>query len=497
VTDATTFGWIVLAFAAVGLSAVLSNRLSERLRLPTPALFLAAAAVTGKLAPSLHHHLPQRTVERLVTVALILILFDGGLHLGVRRVRKAAVPILLAGVPGTFLTAIAAAVLAHVFYGWSWWVSLLLGTAVAPTDPAVVFSVLGKREVAGRSGTILEGESGANDPVGIALMSGLLTAGGVSAGALGGVAGTFALQMVVGAAVGVVGGRALLFFMRRFALPSEGLYPLRTLAGAMILYGLAAGLHGSGFLAVFVAGILLGDAAAPYKREIERFHSALASLGEIVAFIVLGLTVDLATLGHTDVWVPGLVLAALLALVIRPAAIGLCLARVDLSRNERTFVLWAGLKGAVPILLGSFLLAAPVHDASRLYGVVVIVVAFSVVVQGGLVPLVADRLGVPMRTVEPEPWALGVRLQDEPEGVHRWTVAPGSPADGTAIEDLDVDEAWISIVIRGGALVPVRRETLLQAGDEVLVLGSDDAAVAAAAFAAPAADGGGPEVGLP
>ena len=318
-------------------------------------------------------------------------------------------------------------------------------------------------------------------------MSGLLTAGGVSAGALGGVAGTFLLQMAVGGAVGVVGGRALLFFMQRFALPSEGLYPLRTLAGALLLYGLAAGLHGSGFLAVFVAGILLGDAAAPYKREIERFHSALASLGEIVAFIVLGLTVDLATLGHTNVWVPGLVLAAALALVIRPAAIGLSLARVELSRNERVFVLWAGLKGAVPILLGSFLLVAPVPEAQRLYGVVVIVVAFSVVVQGGLVPFVADRLGVPMRTVEPEPWALGVRLQDEPEGVRRLTVASGSEADGTTIEDLDAlaDDFWVSIVIRGGTLVAVRRDTVLRAGDEVLVLGAGDGATVDAAFDPP------------
>src|SRR3954447_5845407 len=151
--DAITFGWLVLAYGAVGLCAVLSNRLSERLRLPTPALFLVAAAVTASLAPSLHR-LPQEAVERTVTVALILILFDGGLHLGLRRVRGAAAPILLAGVPGTFLTAIATGILAHVLFGWSWWVSMLLGTAVAPTDPAVVFSVLGKREVSGRSGTI-------------------------------------------------------------------------------------------------------------------------------------------------------------------------------------------------------------------------------------------------------------------------------------------------------------------------------------------------------
>jgi cell volume regulation protein A len=474
--DSTTFGWVVLAFAATGLAAVLSNRLSERLKLPTPALFLAAAAVTAELAPSLHH-LQERTVERLVTVALIVILFDGGLHLGLRRVRRSAGAILLAGLPGTFLTALATAVLAHLAFGWSWWVSLLLGTAVAPTDPAVVFSVLGKREVSGRSGTILEGESGANDPVGIALMSGLLAAGGISAGAVGSVAGEFVLQMVVGGVVGVLGGRALLLFTRRVALPSEGLYPLRVLAGMMILFGLASVLHGSGFLAVFVCGIVLGDAAAPYKVEVERFHSALAGIGEIVAFSVLGLTVDLGALSHRTVWLPGLILAAALAFLIRPVAIGLSLARVQLSRSERLFVLWAGLKGAVPILLGSFILIAPVPERQRLYGVVVVVVAFSVVVQGGLVPLVAERLGVPMRSVEPEPWALGMRLQDEPEGVHRFTVASGSAADGCSIEDLDAlgGRFWVSMVLRGGSLVAVRRDTVLRAGDEVLVLGVDKA----------------------
>ena len=128
-------------------------------------------------------------------------------------------------------------------------------------------------------------------------MASLITAGGLSAGAFGHVAGEFLLQMGVGAAIGVVGGRLVLWFIRAVPLPSEGLYPLRTLACAFILFGAATLAHGSGFLAVFVAGILLGDERAPYKREIERFHSALASLGEIVAFIVLGLTVDLQRTG--------------------------------------------------------------------------------------------------------------------------------------------------------------------------------------------------------
>jgi cell volume regulation protein A len=399
VTDAQSFGLVMLLVSAVGLVAVLSNRLTERLHVPTPALFLAAAAVAAQLVPDLQSP-THRTVERLVTVALVVILFDGGMHIGWRRFRAAAGPIAVVGVLGTFLTTAAVGVLAHLAFGLDWYLALLVGTAVAPTDPAVVFSVLGQRELAGRSGTIIEGESGANDPVGIALMAGLLGAGGVGAAAFGHVVGEFALQMAVGGIVGVVGGYGLAWFMRAVPLPSQGLYSLRTLAGSMLLFGLGSVAHGSGFLAVFVAGIVIGDSDAPYKREIRSFHSSLASLGEIVAFLVLGLTVDLGVLGRSDVWVPGLVIGVLLAVVIRPVLVGLCLLPVALTRGERVFVLFAGLKGAVPILLGSFLLAADIDQAARLYGIVVVVVAFSVLVQGGLVPTAVRRLGLPLRPAE-------------------------------------------------------------------------------------------------
>jgi potassium/hydrogen antiporter len=474
VSEALPFALLVLLTAGAGLLAVLSNRLTERLLVPAPALFLVAAAVAVRLVPDLSAP-PERAVERIVTIALLFILFDGGLHLGWGRFRGAAAPVALVGVLGTFLTTAATALLAHLAFGLDWYLAVLLGTAVAPTDPAVVFSVLGRREVQGRSGTVLEGESGANDPVGIALMASLLAAGGLGAGAFAHVAGEFVLQMGVGAAVGVVGARVLLWGMRQ-PLPNEALYPLRALAGALVLYGVATLAHGSGFLAVFVAGIRLGDARAPYKREVERFSSALASLGEIVAFVVLGLTVDVDVLARTDVWVPGLVLGAALALVLRPVLVGLCLLPVRMQRTERAFVLFAGLKGAVPILLGSFLLAEHVAQAERLYGVVVVVVIFSVVVQGSLVPAAAHLLRLPVRTVEPEPWALGVRLRDEPEGVHRLQVAAGSRADGRTLADLTElsDDVWVSFVVRAGRLVAVRGDTELLAGDEVLVLADPD-----------------------
>jgi cell volume regulation protein A len=482
VSDAQPFAALVLAVSVAGLLAVLSNRLTERIRVPAPLLVLVAAAVAVSAIPDLH--VPsERLVERLVTLALVCILFDGGLQMGWPRFRAAAAPIAVLGVVGTFLTVAAAGAFIHVAFGLAWFPALLVATAIAPTDPAIVFSVLGQREVAGRSGTILEGESGANDPVGIALMASLLAAGGLSAATYGHIAGEFLLQMVVGAVVGVVGGRLMLWFMRAVPLPGEGLYPLRSAACALVVFGVATLAHGSGFLAVFVAGILLGEARAPYKREIERFHSALASLGEIVAFTMLGLTVDLAQLTHADVWVPGLVLGVVLTVVVRPVAAGLCLVPARLAGNERNFVLFCGLKGAVPILLGSFILGAHLPDAERLYGIVVVVVVFSVLVQGSLVPTVAALLRVPMHTVALGPWAVGVRLGDEPEGVALLTITTGAPADGQRIDELDAlpGDAWISLVVRDNRLVPVRGDSRLQAGDEILVVadpGSHDDLVA-------------------
>jgi cell volume regulation protein A len=284
------------------------------------------------------------------------------------------------------------------------------------------------------------------------------------------VAEEFALQMAVGAAVGVLGGRAMIWALRR-PLPSEGLYVIRSVAFVGLIYAVATVARGSGFLAVFLAGILVADARAPYKREVERFHTGLASLGEIVAFTVLGLTVDVRSLADGHAWAVGLGLAVLMAFVVRPLLVGLVLVPVRLRANERLFVLWAGLKGAVPVLLGTYVLTSGVANPVRAYGVVFVVVLFSVVVQGGLVPLVATALRLPVEIREQEPWALGMRFRDEPHGLHRFTVAPGAPADGSRMDELTLGEnVWVSFVGRDGALVQLRGDTTLQAGDEVLVL---------------------------
>lgn len=466
-----SYGTIVVVVAAGFLLALAVIKLTERFPIPSPALFLLIAAVASDVFPEINRHLTVRTAERIGVVALVLILFDGGMHVGWKRFRRAAFPIATLGIVGTFATAALAAVAARYLFHFGWTGAWIVGAAVAPTDPAVMFSVLGNREVGGRSATILEGESGANDPVGIALMIAILAyATSDHASAWSGIA-DFVVSMAVGLAIGLVGAWVLMALMRKVSLPGEGLYSIRTLVFAFVIYGVATVAHGSGFLAVFVAGLLISDVRAPFKGEIESFHKSLASLGEIVVFAVLGLTIHLSTLTPTSVWLDGLLIAMLLAFLIRPLVIAPLLSMVRLRLGERIFVLWGGLKGAVPILLGTLVLLQGVHGATRVYGIIFVVVAFSVVVQGSTMPFLARILGVPMRLVLATPWDVSIRLRSEPRTVRRYNVVAGSRALGKPISELPLGErSWISMLIRHGEPKQPRGSTELEPGDELLVL---------------------------
>ena len=391
--ELSDFGLIVLVVASGVMLALLAAKLSERYPVPAPALFLLAALALPVALPHI------RTVERIGVVAVILILFDGGMSIGWRRFRRAVVPIATLGIVGTFTTAVVVTVCAHFLLDLGWTLSGVLGAALAPTDPAVMFSILGDKEIHGNTGTILEGEAGVNDPVGIALVVGMVEFATTSGSSPWSVVQEFLLEMTIGLAVGVAGAALLVVFMRRVRLPGEGLYPLRSLAAAGIIYGLASVAHGSGFLAVFIAGLALSEVEVPYKRQIQRFQASLANLAEIVVFVALGLTVNVSQLFDNRVWLDGLLLAVALAFVARPVGLAALLAPMRLRLGEKLFIAWGGLKGAVPILLAAFVILGDVPDARRIYEIVFVVVLFSVVVQGSTVPFVAKRFRVPMRAV--------------------------------------------------------------------------------------------------
>ena len=400
--DIVEFGRVILFASGALLLAIGVRMVAGRLAVPTAGLLLVAAAAASDLFDRLDGVLTFEDVQRIVTLALVVILFEGGSNIGLRRFRASAAPILALGVLGTFGTAALVAVAAHYALGFSWTVAGLLGAALAPTDPAVTFSVLAGRDVSGRSGTILEGESGFNDPVGIALMIGMIeVATHDDASPLWTIVEEFVREMAIGLAVGVAGALALATLIRRAPLPDRTLYPIAVILAVGAIYGAAAVAHGSGFLAVFVAGILVGDMRYAARRAVRDFNSALTDLGELAAFVALGLTVDLALIGDAGLWWQGLVLAALLGLVIRPLVVTPLLLPARLDWGERGFVVWSGLKGAVPILLASLAVVSGTDDAAKIYGIVFVVVLCSVVVQGSLVPSVAARLGVEMVPARP------------------------------------------------------------------------------------------------
>lgn len=363
-------------------------------RLPAPLAFLAVGVVVSSVTG---FTLDVEAADWLITVgtvALAVILFEGGFHGGWSRTRGALGPILGVGLLGTFATAALMAALGHWLLGLSWATAALIGIALAPTDPATVFSVLAGRQLRGRAGHVLEGESGVNDPVGIALMIGALelVLHGGGGGAVTGVAMSFALELGIGIAGGVVFGFAGNWLLTRAPLPSQAVHATAALAIGMLALGATAALHGSGFLAAFVAGLVVGERDVRHHGETEDVLSVVANLGETAMFLLLGLTITIEA--FDDDVVVEVVTFLLLTFLVRPLVTFLVLSPSSLPRSEQAFIAWGGLRGAVPILLGFFALIEGVPEGRLVYTVVFVAVSLSVLVQGMTLPLVGRRLGL-------------------------------------------------------------------------------------------------------
>jgi cell volume regulation protein A len=394
------FGVVTALVSGAVLAALIFRVAADRLRIPAPVVFLLAAAVASDVVPPLRTALSPKAVGWIASVALIIILFNGGVILGWRHVRAVIGPVAVLGVGATAVAAGVMTVAAQVVLGLPWASAAVLGVALAPTDPAVVFSVFEEGVLDRRSQTMLEAESGANDPISIALMAGVLgvAANGESWG--GSIGVTLLRELGVGLVVGVAGAWLAHRPLKYLTEPRETLQPIVALAAAGLIFGVAAAAHGSGFLAVFVAGILIGDSESTVGREVRAFQAELADLAEVVVFVALGLTVRLAGVGWSGLW-EGVLLAAVLMTLARGPFVVCALAPFRVPLGERVFLAWAGLRGAVPILLGSLALVAGLDDARRIYGLVFVIVAVSVLVQGSTIPLAARRLGVTGGDVRP------------------------------------------------------------------------------------------------
>jgi cell volume regulation protein A len=375
---------------ALLLAALAAAPLFERVRLPSPAAFLAVGIVAGLLEVAPTRDLPAVRLEQIGAVGLLLILFQGGLATGFRAARVVARPIVTLGLVGTAATAGGAALVARFGLGLEWSMALLVGVALAPTDPAAVYAVLRGRAGSRRARTILEGESGVNDPTGIALMVAVTAAvAGSGDSSYAHAALRFVEELAIGSAAGVLGGYLLVLALRATPHLEEGVQAIALALAAVLLGAATAAVHGSGFLAVYVAGLLLSDEWARQDTSRHAVPEALSAVAEPLLFAMLGAAFA-PLVGGEDV-LRGVALTIATVLVIRPLVAAGCLAGSGLRRRDRVLVSWGGLKGVVPLLLAGYPALEGYDGSSRVAAIVLVATAASLLVQGGTLPLVARR----------------------------------------------------------------------------------------------------------
>jgi cell volume regulation protein A len=467
-SEPLTTAWLLVVFGVLLAVSVLFSRASARFGFPVFLLFLVIGMLAGSEGLGGIAFEDYRLSFRLGTVALALILFDGGLNTPLTALRRGLGPSSALATFGVVGTAALVAVGARLV-GLPWEQAFLVGAVVSSTDAAAVFALLRGSGIRlkHRVGAILETESGLNDPVAIILTM-MLT----RSLAQGTPPNAWALlqvpvELAIGAALGVGIGFAARFLLRASRLPVGGLYPVLTLALALLAFGVPTLVHGSGFLAVYLAGVVLGDGEIPYRTGITRFHDALAWCGQVTMFLMLGLLVFPSRL-LSVAW-QGIAIAFVLAVVARPVAVLLCLAPFRMPWRESLFLGWVGLRGAVPIILATFPVLEGVPGAEKLFDLVFFVVVVSAIIPGGTVPWATRKLRLASGDPPPPPAVLEISstrlLNGEVQSFH---VHPALPVFGVEIAEIPFPEgASVLLVLRGSELIAPRGGTLLEDGDHV------------------------------
>jgi len=465
---------LLLVAGGIVLLSIFASKISERLGIPALLLFLGLGMLAGSDGLG-GIHFDNAEVARFVgIVSLVLILYAGGLDTIWGDIR----PILTRGVAlstlGVIVTAVALGLFATLILGFSLQEGLLLGAIAASTDAAAVFAILRARgtHLKGKIRSLLEYESGSNDPTAVLLTISLLELVTGTSDSVAGLIVSYFLQMSLGAIVGVVMSSLAVIIINRIQLDHDGLYPVLSLALVALTYGAADLANGSGFLAVYVAGLIMGNRIFIHKRSLIRFHDGLAWLAQISMFVSLGLLVFPSEL--PSVIGPGLLIAAFLILVARPLSVFVCLAFSGFGLREQLFISWVGLRGAAPIILATFPLVAGIANADLIFNVVFFVVIVSVALQGTTVPFAARWLGVGGPGFTPGPLDTGVMPQSR---MVEYRVPPESRLVGRQVARAGLpDTARLLLVHRYDSLLTATGGMRLRR-DDVLTIVADEAAI--------------------
>ena len=461
---------ILFAVALLLAISVLASKASTRFGIPALLLFLLIGMIAGSEGPGGIWFSDFGFAQTVGVVALVFILFSGGLDTSWSRVRPVIGPGLSLATVGVVASTVIAGFIIHWLRGVDLMLAMLIGAVMSSTDAAAVFTVLRSRgaDLRQELKSVVELESGSNDPTAVFLTLALIERLLQPETPLLKFAGEFVLQMSVGAAAGCAGGWLAVRVINSVRLDHQGLYPVLTIAAVLTVYAGTSAIGGNGFLAVYAAGMVMGSRRFVHRASLTRFHDGIAWLMQITMFLTLGLLVFPSQL--RPVAVPGLLIAVALALVVRPVSVFIALAFTRFSVREKLLVSWCGLRGAVPIILATFPVVAGVPNGGLIFNLVFFVVLVSVLVQGTTIPLAAHWLhvdspgGRSFETMLPDRRESELVTISVPEGaqsVGKQVVELGLPADSV-----------ILLVYRENGFFAPNGATVLNAGDRLMVLTS-------------------------
>lgn len=489
--------YILLGASLLILASIVSSKISGRLGVPALLLFLVVGMLAGSEGIGGIYFDNAWVAQFLGVVALAFILFAGGLGTNWKHVRPVLGMAMALATAGVLVSAILVAGFATVVLGFSLLEGLLLGAIVSSTDAAAVFSVLRSRGINLKNGLgpLVELESGSNDPMAVFLTvgltgllvrssqtsgeqaaavaadTGLANVGRLAASILG-LAPEFILEMALGSALGYLLGRLTVALINRIKLDHEGLYPVLTMSLVLLVYAGTASLGGNGFLAIYIAGLVVGNSDFVHKRSLTRFHDGIAWLMQIAMFLALGLLVFPSHV--IPVIGSGVLIAIFLMFVARPLSVFVSLFFTRLGFREKAFVGWAGLRGAVPIILATFPLLAGVPQAPTIFNLVFFIVLFSILLQGTTLGLAAKWLKVEGATPTPDTYSYPrefIPALGEHSRLAEIVVPVGSFATGKSIMELRLPTGALVVLIEraGNSIVPTGA-TMVKAGDKLIVM---------------------------
>ncbi|MFD1020894.1 potassium/proton antiporter [Thalassobacillus hwangdonensis] len=462
----------LLLTAFLLFSGVLVAKFSSRWGIPSLILFIVVGMIAGSDGLGLIYFDDAKTAQIIGVFALVIILFEGGLHTKWATVRSVAGPSLSLATLGVIITSTIIGLSAYWLFELSLLQGMLLGAIVGSTDAAAVFAALKERNIKAKMGATLEAESGTNDPMAVFLTLSFIELTLMPDQSIWMLLPTFFLQMGAGIVLGVIFGKVASFSINRIRLDSSALYPIFSVAFALITYSVTAFIGGSGFLAVYVAALVIGNSELTYRYSIFQFNEGFAWMAQILMFIILGLLVFPGQLFSTTIVWDGLFLSLLLILVARPVAVFLSLIKMNYTIREKIFISWAGLRGAVPIVLATFPIVDGVENSQFMFNIVFFIVLTSALVQGSTISLVAKKLHLvgPKKDVPHHSIEL-ISMGKAAAEMIQYQTNSESAIVGMKLRDISFPaRANISAIVRNNEVITPYGETEIKTGDFLYIL---------------------------